>query len=210
MIRHTPFSIQTFNTFIKVYLIMFVISVFAYFIISDSFQKERTLIFTSLFLLLWFVLMVGKKLFLNKKHEKISLWLLYISMILSTVSFPVMEYITESYLNISDLVRNCILMFVIGISMAIYIMLLEKYGKNFLSKKLIEYMLTIPHLMLLVIPLYLYRDYDVFSKTFVWIGSFLLTGALIQYPRLKIYLNKNDIERYGSTTKYVKEKKGMK
>lgn len=199
-----PFQLKNFNTMIKTYGVFFLVGLLFYFFSGEDFQRKRSIFFCILFLFLLVIGIIGKHYFLSEKYKKMGLWMLYLSMMIATIGFPLLAYISEVTQNVETFIFNCIIMFSLSVIMIIYMITVGKYGRKFFSENTLAYVIMIP--VLLIVPIIKYGVEDFFNA-FVGIGAFFLVGTMAQYKRIGAYFEQKNMKRYGNSLDIVNKKK---
>lgn len=154
--------------------------------------------------------MSERSVFLSGKYEKLGLWLLYLSMISAIVGFPLIGYAGEVNQSFETLLKNCGLMFFIGVFMCLYIIVCGKYGRKLFSESALPYVVIVPVLLLLIVSTLLLDSSDSSAFPFVGIGGAVLSLVILQYKRIGVYFEQKNSNRYGSSVNIVKKEKGGK
>lgn len=203
----SPFQLKNFVTMIKICMSLFLVGLLFYFFSGEDFQRERSIFFCILFLFLLVIVTIGNQCFVSGKYEKMGLWLLYLSMMIATIGFPLLSYIIDISQSFQSVVYNCAIIFFASIIVNAYFILMRKYGRKFFSERYFIHVALLPLIVLLFIPVILISVGDNFVSTLLWCGIIALSITMIQYQRIGFYLEQKNMKRYGNSLDIVNKKK---
>lgn len=197
-----PFSIKDFRTMLKLYCTCVVIGVLLKFFSENEIQKERALIFIVVFLVLAINIYIGKNIFEKKTNEKQGLLLLFFSIIIGPVGFPLIYFVAEPSMKLSTFFYIYLLMLLLGIVIYSYTGFLRKYLKKIVNQKIYSIVAIVSILILLFIPaLLMYKENYFYA--FLYSGSLCLFFGILQYGRISAYYEQKEAKRYGDTVGMV-------
>ena len=203
-----PFQLKSFDTMIKTYRVFFFIGLLLYFIVEGNIQKERFIFFTILIFVLLLAVVIGKRIFVSKKNEKLGLWLLYLNMVFSFIGFPLFTYATEVSQSLEMFLSNCLKIFFASLIINIYFIIMRKYVRKFFSERIYAYVAGIPVVLFISIPaILMFLDDENFGKALVWCGVICLSLTMAQYPRINAYFEQKNTNRYGNSLEIMNQKK---
>lgn len=202
----SPFRLKNFDTMKKTYNVFFLVGIVLYFFSEETVQRQRSMLFCILFLVLSIICFVGRRCFINGKYEKISLWLLYLSMMVATIGFPLLVYSAEVSQSFQNFIFNCIIMFFASIIVNVYFIVMRKYGRKLISERFFDHIAAVPILILFFIPVVL-MSFDDFINASVWCGIIGLSLTMPQYKRIGAYTKQKNMKRYGNSLDIVNKKK---
>lgn len=202
-----PFNKNTFDKAMKFYFSLSVVGLLISPFMDDKGDSGFNFIFSTMYFILFLIVFICKKIFQQGIYEPFCLYILYFSMVISNTGYILLSIPSSDNVNYNFLWSQIFLMFGISLSVYIYMIVMRKIGKKFMSENILSYVEYIPLLLLLYPPIFIY---DELPQLVLWIGSFSLVLTFMQYTRVKDYTNQKGIERYGDSINYLKNKKGLK
>ncbi|NAA54084.1 hypothetical protein [Enterococcus faecalis] len=193
----------------KIYCVCVVVGVLLSFFSEKEIQKQRSLIFTTVFLILTISIYVGEKIFSKKTNDLQALLLLFLSIIIGPIGFPLIYFAAEPSMQLVDFFYSYLLMLLIGIFIYIYTACLRKYLKKIINQQVYTIVAIASILILLFIPaLLIYNENYLYA--FLYSGSLCFFFGILQYRRISVYFDQKEMSRYGNTVEIVERLKKEK